>query len=603
MKVRNKLLNTSSYLICILFLIAILPALCTGFLINAYSVNVPYWDQWTIAPFFEKFSNGSLDFSDLIAQHNESRTLFPNLIFIGLGFITGWDVRYEMLIIFLLACIVSFNIYCLSNLTIQGSLIKRLSIATITNLLIFAPIQWENWLWGIQVVVFVPIACITTCLLIAYSHLSSKSKFFISICLCTISTFSYANGLLSWIIVSPVLFIKCQDIFSNKKWLILGWAFAFITNAAAYFYNYKKPSHHPSFSEGIVHPVHAIHYFLSFLGAPFGGAPFSVVNHETSLIETSLIISPFIGLALILILLSSCIYLLKFINNSALLHNIVGWLAIAMYTFISAIITTSGRVGFGVEQSLAPRYTTFSIYLTISLIYIVTIIYDDIKKENFLSNYAKLRYSSMGFLTGIILVLHFLTSIQAIITMNDVRKDRLLAKSCLEFINVLPDNDCLKQKVFPDLDYLTKYANAIDKLGLLTPPLVKNSIIEETNQDNQVNQKDYGWFDTITKNPDGSYLASGWAVLPDRMKPADCVILTYEIAGGRFRMFSLVTDIKFERADVAKALNKSTYLKSGWRKSFDFVEDTSSSVKLVAWAFDTNTGKYFKLKGNNMLQK
>ncbi|MEH1894346.1 MAG: hypothetical protein V7K94_03315 [Nostoc sp.] len=593
MKVHSKFLNKDNYLKCLFFILAILPALCIGFLINVYSVNVPYWDQWAIAPLFEKFHNGSLGFSDLIAQHNESRKFFPRLVFIGLGFLTGWDVRYEMLIIFLLASIVSFNLYRLSNLTIQGSLIKRLSIAIITNLLIFAPIQWENWLWGIQVVVFVPIACITTCLLIAYSQLSSKSKFFLSICLCTISTFSYANGLLSWVVVYPVLFVKCQDIFSNKKWLILGSAFAFITNTVAYFYNYKKPSHHPSFSEGLVHPVHAINYFLSFLGAPLG-----LGNRETSLI-----ISPLIGLALILILLASCIYLVRFVKELPLLHSIVVWLSIATYSLISAIITTSGRVGFGVEQSLSSRYTTFSVYLTISLIYIVVIIYDDIRNKSFLSNYTKLQYSSMSFLTAIILILHLLTSIQAIITMHDVRKDRLLAKSCLEFINVLPINECLKEKVFPDLNHLIKYANAIDKLGLLTPPLVKNSIIEQTNQDNQVNQKDYGWFDTITKNPDGSYLASGWAVLPDRIEPADCVILTYEIAGGRFRMFSLVTDIKFERADVAKALNQSTYLKSGWRKSFDFVEDTSSSVKLVAWAFDTNTGKYFKLKGNNMLQK
>ncbi|MBD2517420.1 hypothetical protein H6G93_21055 [Nostoc sp. FACHB-973] len=593
MRVQSKFLNKSSYIICILFIIAILPALFTGFLINAYSVNVPYWDQWAVAPLFEKFHNGSLDFSDLIAQHNESRKFFPRLIFIGLGSITGWDVRYEMLIIFLLACIVSFNLYRLNSLTIQGSLIKRLSTAAITNLLIFAPIQWENWLWGIQIVVFVPIACITTCLLIAYSQLSSKSKFFLCICLCTISTFSYANGLLSWIVVFPVLFIKCQDVFSKKRWLILGWTFAFITNAVAYFYNYKKPSQHPSFSEGLVHPGHAINYFLSFLGAPLG-----LGNRETSLI-----ISPLIGLALILILLASCIYLLKSIKDLALLHNVAGWLTIAMYSFISAIITTSGRVGFGVEQSLSSRYTTFSAYLTISLIYIVVIIYDDIKNKDILSNSTKLRDSSIFFFTAIILVLHLLASTQAILTMNDVRKDRLVGKSCLEFINILPLNDCLEQKVFPDLNFLTKYANVIDKLGLLTPPLVKNSIIEETNQNNQVSQKNYGWFDNITKNADGSYLASGWAVLPDRVEPADSVILTYEISRGRFRMFSLVNDIKLERADVAKALNQKNYLKSGWQKSFYFAENTSSSVKLVAWAFDANTGKYFQLNGSRMIQK
>lgn len=589
---RSFLRESSHFSNNILFLLAIFPATLLAFLIYSYAVDLPYWDQWAIATLFDKINNDSLSFSDLIAQHNESRKFFPRLLFIGLAYFTHWDVRYEMLVIFLLACIVSINLYYLSNLTIKGCTNKKLLIASISNLLIFAPIQWENWLWGIQIVVFVPIVCITSCVLLAYSRLDIKAKFGLGICLSTISTFSYANGMLCWIIVFPVILLKCKKELSKNKWLIFAWIFAFTINVVTYFYNYKKPPSHPSFSEGLLHPLHAIHYFLSFLGAPLS---FGTTSNR-------LIIGPIIGFALILLLLASCTYLLKFANDSFLLHNMAGWLTIGTYTVISGIITTSGRVGFGVDQSLASRYTTFSIYLIVSLIYIIVIIYDDLQKKNLLNKYKKRLNRYVYVITGIILVLHLLTSMQAIASMNDLKRDRLLAKSCLQFINILPD-ECLTKNVYPDLGHLKRYANAIDKLGLLRPHLVKNIIIEDIKQADRVSQKNYGWFDNLRKDVNGSYLASGWAVLPDRGEPADSVILTYETAKDQFRMFSLVNDVKMERVDVAKSLNKSTYLKSGWQKHFSIINITNRSVKLVAWGFDANTGKYFQLNGSHIIQK
>ena len=100
--------------------LVILPAVVMGILIMTYSVNIPYWDQWNLMPqLFIKVSQNSLSWQDLIAQHNESRKLFPRLIFLGLAYLTNWDVRYEMLAIFLLACLISLNIYRLNRLTVK----------------------------------------------------------------------------------------------------------------------------------------------------------------------------------------------------------------------------------------------------------------------------------------------------------------------------------------------------------------------------------------------------------------------------------------------------------------------------------------------------
>lgn len=584
MQFPSRLLKISS------FCLAILPACFLGILIQTYSVNVPYWDQWAIGSLFEKVHNGSLSFSDLFAQHNESRKFFPRLVFISLGYLTHWDVRYEMWVIFLLACLVSLNVYCLGNLTIGGSTIKRLFIAAISNLFIFAPIQWQNWLWGIQIVVFIPIACITTCILVAYSGLGTRAKFLISMCLSTISTFSYANGILCWIVVLPVLVLKSRNELTKKRWLIFVWIAGFISNAVIYFYNYKKPSQHPSFSEALAHPQQAIHYFLSFLGAPLGfGTGIKPLTAAT-----------IIGFALILLLLASCLYLLKF-STDALLHRMAGWLTIGLYTVISATITTLGRVGFGVQQSLDSRYTTFSVYLAVSLVHIVPIIADDINSKSQLLKIKKLVNKCTSFLPAIILVLHLLTSVYAVEKMRTARIERLQAKSCLLFINIVQEEECLTKKVYPDIATLKYTANALDNLGFLKPGLVKSSRIQDIKGVNELSSENYGWFDTLTKVSTDVYLGTGWAVLPERGEPSDSVVLTYENVNGDSTVFSVV-DTKTVRNDVAKTLKNDSYSESGWQKHLSFSEFLKDSIKINAWAFDSNAGKAFKLNGNYVIQ-
>ena len=95
----------------LVFCLAIIPAVLLLTLILKCAVDMPYWDEWVYVTFFEKFSQGTLTLSDLFAQQNEYRQFFPNLIFVGLGWLTKWDKRYEVLVSFGLACLVSFNIY------------------------------------------------------------------------------------------------------------------------------------------------------------------------------------------------------------------------------------------------------------------------------------------------------------------------------------------------------------------------------------------------------------------------------------------------------------------------------------------------------------
>ncbi|NET28544.1 hypothetical protein [Okeania sp. SIO1I7] len=562
----------------ILFLI-FLPVLFMGICILKYGVNFPFSDQWPLAVMFEKIYAGNLSFSDLFAQFHESRKFFPRLIFIGLAFLTNWDVRYEMLVIFLLTCVVSLNIYCLNRLTVRASFFTQLLLLAISNLLIFSPAQYENWLWGIQIVVYIPIACLTGCLVIAQKKLSLRTKFIICFCLCTVSTFSYANGMLIWVLVFPALAIlasgKFEEVFTKNIWIIIGGLLGLVTNAVAYFYDYQKPNKHPSFLSAIAHPVETFHYFLAFLGAPLGFENLTVATIVGGLVFGFWL---FLGWKFF--------WLVK--TDFLLLHRSICWLIIGIYGIISGAVTAVGRVGFGVGQSLAPRYTAFSLYLMVSLVYLLAIFWQLASQKDV---QAKLIKYASYFLVSILIILHFKTTINAVERMSDRRAILLQSKACLLTINVVPQDECLVTKRSPEP--LRKKANILDKLGFLQPGLVKSKNIQDIAGETQTDLI-YGYFDTVNQIDNRTYVANGWAILPERNEVADGVILTYENAEGEDIIFKLINQ-RMPRPSVREYFDNSAYLDSGWQKSFTVEEIPQGKIKLKAWAFDTETGKAFLL--------
>ncbi|HEY9300311.1 MAG TPA: hypothetical protein VIQ31_28910, partial [Phormidium sp.] len=407
------------------FSFAIAPALLIATLIFKYSVNVPFWDDWEVPLFLSKvFPEFRLTLGDLISQHNESRYAFPRLIFIALAYMNNgnWDQRYQMWASFGLTCLVSINIFLLIKWTIGKNSIKIILLTIICNCLIFAPIQYENWLWGIQLIVFMPITCITTALVVIYSGINKTSKLFLCLLLCTISTYSYANGMLSWIILLPVLAIseswKWKDIF-KQKWLYLGWIAVFTTNIVIYFYDYKKPHTLPSYSVGLLSPDKAIQFFLSFLGAPLGRGTIpsdavgsvnnlsDILNKVNNVNNTGIII----GAILSILFIAALFYLWKNRKNSALIYRMVPWLTIGSYTFITGIITSLGRVGFGIGISLSLRYMTFSVYLPLVLVNLLAIIYDDAQNRGYLIKNRKVfAKAGMGVLLAAFLYFYIITS-------------------------------------------------------------------------------------------------------------------------------------------------------------------------------------------------
>jgi hypothetical protein len=561
------------------FCLTLAPPCLLALLIIKYSVDLPQWDEWEYVGLFEKLSRGSLTIADLFAQMNEYRQFFPNLVFVVLGWLTRWDVRYEMLVTFLAACLISFNIWRLAEHTIGGDRIRRLFLFLIANLIIFSPAQYENWLQGQQLVYYFPIACVTICLLVGYSHWNLKTKFAVCACLSVVSTFSSANGIVCWLVVLPVLILADPSSRSSaRRWLVIAWIFGLGSSAALYLYHYQKPLSSPAPLTALFHPLLAITYFLGFLGAPVA------LEQGKVAAVAGLILTSAFGL--------SCFYLFRRRADLVLVRRMMSWLMIGAYSILTGVMTTIGRLGFGVGQSQNTRYIGFSAYLVVALVFLVGIISQDFALRSHSAIRAIwLRRFALLFVVALLLLQPFIF-VLSINGMAEKRRTLLQAKAMLLFINLKPE-PALAGTLYPDLEALAVRANALNQLGFLRPELIKTPKVREFADTANAKPAEYGSWDQFTRLDNNRYLASGWATLPSHGEMADAIILAYQTSDREISMFELTCPEETPGNDW-----RTRNQPAKWQVLFPADDFPSSAGTLTAWGFDANTGKAFRLNGS-----
>jgi len=568
--------------------LAIVPVILLLNLLLQNTVNVPYADQWAVTNTVIKSATGTIGWQDLYAQHNESRKVFPRLIFIALAHLTHYNVNYEILVSFVMTCLISIVLFLLGVKTIYGMTRTHLFLLFITNLLLFTPAQYEAWMIGLSNVVFISIFCLTTSILVAFTQLSMRLKYAIGIGLALISTFSFANGLLLWVITLPVLIVANSTTslvitIYRDRWLILVWLGAFCLTLFAYFYSYQKPAFHPSLTQALSEPGAVISYFFAFLGNPFAWG--------TKLDNPSFAV--WIGAVLCGLFSLQIFYLLKNWQHQLLQKQAIGWVMLGVYAILSAAITTVGRVGFGVEQSLSPRYVTFAIYLPIAIVHLLPIIRHH-ASGRLVKFPAWLNQFVLSTLT-IFLLLHGLTFWYSTEQMVIWRQERLQAKTCLGLINVMADVACLQRLEWGDPQWLRQTANTLNSLGWINPPLMPTNDIKYYSRQAQHGATGDGFVDqvTISKIQGKSVECSlaGWAILADQQKLPDAVLVSYDISTQQSLAFRAYA-VNQKRPDVALLFKVPQYQFSGWTGKFDLDEipepawSAQGKANITVWAFD-----------------
>jgi hypothetical protein len=576
-----------------LFLCAIaLPPCLTAALILKYGVDFPFEDQWALAPLFAELKEGTLTLGRLFAQQNEYRQFFPNLVIVGLGRLTRWDVRYEMFLSLLLAALISSNVYRLGKLTFGADEGRRRVAFLLSNLLIFSPVQYLNWLMGEQIVYFFPAACVTTCLRVAYSGASVWKRFALCACLSAVSTFSSANGIFCWALCFPALVWGGggRGVLEGRTRarLALACAAGFALCAALYFYDYRRPAFHPSPLRVFEDPLRAAAHFFSLLGSTLAG--------ESAL---TLPVAVAAGALLFSLYTVHVVRVFRARGGHALMRARVGWLVLGGYSVLTAATVTVGRSAMGVAQSSSSRYTTFTLYLIVALIHLVALTTRTEAVRERERKPLSLARLATPVLT-VMLSLHALACLIAVQQMGLLRTRLLQAKACQMLVNAVPDTACLERHLLPELPTLLGLTNALDSWGFWRPGLVRSSRVEDFAAATSEASGDYGSFDVLVREGD-TYRAAGRAMLPHRGEPADAVLLAYETAEGGHVAF-MHAGLKNRGYVFIRFWRAGPWQDPGWEKSFRADELPPGASRLTAWAFDAETGRAFRLAGAHELK-
>ncbi len=339
--------------------IVFFPTILLGFLIEMNSQNILLADEWDTpgSLLLSMKAENAVDIEDFLSQHNESRKVFPKLLYYVLATFSSLNIKHVIYARYFLLLLSSCMLYRIFRKK-ENANKSIIFWGFILSALVAHPSQALSHLTSIQIITIIPPFFI---ILFFYFKNDQSPHKDISLYLlsCTVSTFSFANGMLLWVLLFPSLFIG-RNLSSKTKFLFS--AITVLTFAGCmclYFIGYTSPSGHPSILDGFMNPGKSFRYFMLWLGTPFAH------SHLSASIVGSII--GFFAFAVfclnIVLLFKRNQSFLKF--SSVLLSS--PWAILVFYALISGALASLGRSGMGVLQALSPQYPSMAIWFYVGI--------------------------------------------------------------------------------------------------------------------------------------------------------------------------------------------------------------------------------------------
>jgi hypothetical protein len=566
----------------LIWIAALIPMVHLTYLVRHYAVEVPTLDDWEMAPLIVDAHTGHLRWADIFAQQQEGRTVLPKLIFVLSAAGGHWDVRDQMMLSVVCCWLTAAGIFVLLRRAGLGPGAVGLCFA-LAALTIFSPAQFELWIFASGFPSFLPALFVVAGLVVIGTNISTAWKFISCGLFATASSFSLPHGLLAWGLTFPVLLL-IRQVPRWRAWLI-AWLGLCAVCAAAYFRGYHKPGDLPAFAPAASWGDY-VRFILQFLG---GGLAYAWKDHA------AFCATLFGGMQLTLFFVAVS-YCLRRIGDRGFLAKATPWVALGLYSIGSAVLAALGRVGYGATYALASRYVTFSVYLMIAVIVLVAIIVREI-----LTGQASVRTRAWLYSISAVLVIGYLVpyKVCAFNTTFFLRalsaKDRL-ARAAVLFSPVIDTAEIIKRTAYPnDARPVTNGAEALDRLKLLRPPLVRTNRVDGLSHESADGRRASGSCESITPLEGNLVRASGWAVLDAKGRPPDCVAIAYQVAPDQPWTLCAISDSFAMRPEIVNRLRTMEQLWTGWsatlpRSAFP------PGAQLSFWAVDADEPRLYQLK-------
>ena len=587
--VRRLRLDRRAFTIAGLICLGLLPIVLMVYHVRSTWIQIPFWDEWaTPGREFEAWCRGSLTLSDLFWQHNESRKFFPRLLYLALAEVGGWDVRKEMDIVLLEVCLLSLLLWRLLRQTPGSTSLAALTTWIVMMFLCFSPVQFENFLYGIQLEPFFVGLAVVAAAAVNLSALSFRSKALTNLLFALASTYTYANGMLLWLLALPLA--SASDSTPRRRRVL--WFGIYVLAAIAaigfYFVGYERPSYHPEFASLQREGLDLAHYLILWIGSYFAS---DYVNPLIAGIVAIGLYTAVCGTTLILV----------FRNHEW--RTFYPWMLIGTYAVVSGIVTAFGRVSFGIQQALDIRYTAFSLFFYLSLAGISFALYcalwggmrngSPAGRACFLTNAAWLfalaalcwtacYQKNVGLLPG-----H--------------REQRVRMSSALKWMDVIPDNPDLAL-IFPFVDELKLRARILAEHRVLRLPFIKGPLAAQVRQPPPDADGSAGRIETCAFDGQGSLFITGWAWSPARNQHADCAVIGCKDATGNFKPIC-VLGTGMLRDDLCERYQLPMMEYAGFSRTVNPANLPTGDVVIEGWAIDLKEQKAWPLASSLKLKQ
>lgn len=443
-------------------------------------------------------------------------------------------------------------------------------LVLVCSSLVFWLAQWENWVWGLQLQIFLAaLTCVTTAWLLARWR-GGWAGLGPIVLAAVAGALSFASGLLLFALLPAAVLVWPGPSPGRRRALQAAVvAVAGVMCVALYLAGMQHPSNRPLASV-LSDPWSYGEYVVAYLGAGFSPRHTPVAAAW--------------GAAGLVGLLAGAVYLWRRypVNRLAL----APWIFLALYAVLSGSLTGGGRIGFGVRQALAPRYVTIAVLFWQSLAVVLGLV---------LATAGKAR---MGFVPrpgivvatalGIVLAAASYThSARYAWQRMASRRDALhLATECAAHVDLAPDA-CLSV-VHRNTARLRGWLDDMRRLGLgpfATPP--EPVLATYTVVDGAAGVLEDTRF--IGTSPTDDIQVAGWAVDPITDRPAERVLVAVDGA-----VLGHTVPGKMRR-DVATAHGRWGN-RSGWEVRFGRFRLAAGAQLVEAYAV-VGDGRIVRLQG------
>ena len=176
---------------------------------------------------------------------------------------------------------------------------------------------------------------------------------------------------------------------------------------------------------------------------------------------------------------------------------------------------------------------------------------------------------------------------------------RLRLLRALEWIKPIPDNPDLAL-ILPFVEPLRNRARYLEEKRVLRLPFVHGSLALSVKQSPPPADGSHGEIESALLEANGQLSVTGWAWLPDRGRPADCVVIGATDNAGNFKP-TTVLGTGVARPDLRDGKRDPHVYRAGFAHTLSTVNLPEGEVDIRGWAIDLRAQKAWPLASSRRL--